>query len=94
VEVGALEDALGDPERDPVDEITLPQLQRGRRGFGETREVGEVAPEGLPALRASRWALGERRRHSAALRAASRSTPALTAAQEPRATSRSRTSRL
>ena len=45
-----LEHALGDPERDPVDEVALPELERGRRRVAEPREVGEVAAERLPAL--------------------------------------------
>ena len=50
VELRALEDALGDPERDPVDEVPLPQLERRGRGLLQPREVREVAAERLPAL--------------------------------------------
>jgi len=50
VQVGSLEDALGDPEGDPVDEQALPELERCRRGDVEPREIGEIATEGLPAL--------------------------------------------
>ena len=45
----ALQHALGDPERDPVDEEALPELEgRGRR-LAETREVHEVAAESAPS---------------------------------------------
>ena len=50
-QVCALQHALGDPERDPVDEEALPQLERGGRSIGEARKVRQVAPERLPALR-------------------------------------------
>ena len=50
VELRALEHALGDPERDPVDEVALPQFERRGRRLLQTREVGEVAAERLPAL--------------------------------------------
>ena len=58
VDVCGLEHPLGDPERDPVHEIALPQLERGRRRLLETREVREVPPESCPALR---FGLGTRR---------------------------------
>src|SRR3990172_9367069 len=51
VELRALENALGDAECDPIDEVPLPQLERRRRRFVEAREVREVAAEGLPAFR-------------------------------------------
>ncbi len=50
VELRALEDALGDPERDAVDEVALPELERRRRCLLQSWEVGEVAAERLPAL--------------------------------------------
>ena len=50
VQLRALEHALGDPERDPVDEVALPELERRGRRLVEAREVGQVAAERLPAL--------------------------------------------
>ena len=50
VQVRGLEDAVGNPERDPVDEKALPQLERGGRREIQPRKVSEVAPERLPAL--------------------------------------------
>ena len=52
-ELRALEHALGDPERDPVDEEALPELERRGRRLLEPGEVGQVAAEGVPALRLS-----------------------------------------
>src|SRR6188508_2259788 len=49
-EMGALEHALGDPERDPVDEVALPELERRGRRLLQAGEVREVAAERLPAL--------------------------------------------
>ena len=50
VQLRALEDALGDPERDAVDEEALPELEgRGRRLL-QAGEVGQVAAERVPAL--------------------------------------------
>ena len=50
VQLRALQHALGQPERDPVDEQALPELERGGRRDVEAREVGQVAAEGFPAL--------------------------------------------
>src|SRR5215208_1545661 len=49
-QVGALEDALGDSERDPIDQVALPELEGRRRRFLQAREVRQVAAEGVPAL--------------------------------------------
>ena len=50
VQLRALQHALGDSERDAVDEVALPERERRGRRFLQAREVGEVAPERLPAL--------------------------------------------
>ena len=50
MDVRTLKNSLGDAERDPVDEVPLPQLERRRRRFLEAGEVGEVTTEGVPAL--------------------------------------------
>ena len=50
-QVRGLQHALGDAERDPVDEVALPELERRRRRLLQPREVGEIAAERLPALR-------------------------------------------
>ena len=50
MELRALQNALGQPERDPVDEQALPELECGGRSDVEARKVGQVATEGLPAL--------------------------------------------
>ena len=50
VEVRPLQDALGDPERDPVDEKALPERERRRRRLLQAWEVRQVAAERLPAL--------------------------------------------
>ena len=49
-EVRGLEHALGDAERDPVDEQLLPERKRRRRRLLQPREVGQVAAERRPAL--------------------------------------------
>ena len=51
VQVRAFEHLLGDPERDPVDEVALPEADRRRGRVLQPWEVPEVATEGLPALR-------------------------------------------
>ena len=38
VQVRALQDAFGDSERDAVDEVALPELERGRGRVLEARE--------------------------------------------------------
>ena len=50
MQVRALQDALRDPEGDAVDEVALPELERGGRRLLEAREVRQVAAERLPAL--------------------------------------------
>ena len=50
VQLRSLQHALGDSERDAVDEVALPERERRGRRFLQAREVGEVAPERLPAL--------------------------------------------
>src|SRR5262245_48831993 len=45
VQLSALEYPLGDPERDAVHEVALPERQRGGRCLLESREVREVAAE-------------------------------------------------
>ena len=51
VKVRSLEHLSRNAERDAVHEVTLPELQRGRRSFLEPGEVGEVAAERCPTLR-------------------------------------------
>ena len=50
VQLRPLQHALGDSERDAVDEVALPERERRGRRFLQAREVGEVAPERVPAL--------------------------------------------
>jgi hypothetical protein len=50
-ELRLLEHPLRDAEGDRVHEVALPELERGWRRVGEAREVREIAPERLPALR-------------------------------------------
>ncbi len=50
VQLRPLQHALGDPECDAVDEVALPERERRGRRFLQAREVGEVAPERVPAL--------------------------------------------
>jgi hypothetical protein len=50
VQLRSLEHALRDPERNPVDEEPLPQLERRGGRDVEAGEVGEVAAERLPPL--------------------------------------------
>ena len=85
VQLRALQHALGDPERDPVDEVALPELERRGRRHVEAREVGQVAAERLPAL-----GLGLRGRACAGARArrlnaAITSAAAFTSPQAPSA---------
>ena len=49
--MGRLQDTVGDPEGDPVDEEPLPEGERRGRRLLEAWEVGEIAAKGLPALR-------------------------------------------
>src|SRR6266540_3013410 len=51
VQLCALQHALGDAERDAVDEEPLPQLECRGRCLLQAREVREIAPERFPPLR-------------------------------------------
>ena len=84
VQLRALQHPLGEPERDPVDEEALPELERRGRRDVEAREVGQVAAEGFPAL-----GLGLRCRRAPPpeprLNAANTSATAFTSPQTPSA---------
>ena len=68
-EMRGLEHAVGDPERDSVDEIALPQLERRRRRVLQAREVSQVVAERVPAL-GLRLGVGRTAAPQAALRQA------------------------
>src|SRR4051812_30222916 len=58
VQLGVLEHALRDPERDAIHEVSLPELERRGRRVLETGEVLEVAAERGPPLRLELRVLG------------------------------------